>query len=169
MTVIAANRREIAGDSRVACGAIFYNSDKVFRIGDSLLGVCGDANYTTRFLEWFRKECPPDEAGLTLDDEHTFAALVLNPRGLFHYADLAPPDHLHDRFFAIGAGADVAMAAMAMGKSPADAVRLACRLNPMACGLPVKVLQLPTGKAKKAKSPLPPKGAQQDTPPTKGE
>lgn len=165
MTVIAANRKEIAGDSRVACGSIYYNSDKVFRIGDSLIGVCGDADYTTRFLEWFRKECPDGETGFTLDDDHTFAALVLNSRGLFFYADIAPPDHLHNKFYAIGAGADIAMAAMSMGKSPSDAVRLACRLSPMACGLPVKVLQIPTGKVKRASTPLPPKGAQQDTPP----
>lgn len=142
MTVIAANLREIAGDSRVVCGSVFYTSDKVFKIGTSLVGVCGDAGLTTKFLAWFRKECPADEIGMTLDDDHQFSALVLRSDGLYVFNDCTEPDRVNSKFFAIGVGADIAMAAMALGKSPAEAVKLACRLDPMHCGLPVKSLAL---------------------------
>ena len=148
MTVIAASLREMAGDSRVTVGSIFYTSDKIFRIGQSLVGVAGDANLTTKWLAWFRRECPADEVGMTLDDDHTFNALVLNVSGLFVYGDCTEPDKLHDKYFAIGVGSDIAMAAMALGKTPAEAVKLACRLDPMHCGLPVKEMLLHPGPLK---------------------
>jgi len=148
MTTIAANLKEMSGDSRVTIGSIFYHADKIFRIGDSIVGVCGDAGLTTKFLAWFRKECPSDEVSMTLDDEHQFNALVLNARGLFLYSDCSEPDRLHDKFFAIGAGADIALAAMVLGKNPTEAVQLACKLNPTNSGLPVKTLTLAPKKSK---------------------
>jgi hypothetical protein len=148
VTVIAANLREMAGDSRVTVGSVFYASDKIFQIGKSIVGVAGDANLTTKWLAWFRKECPQDEVGMTLDDDHTFNAIVLNAGGLFVYGDCTEPDRLHDKCFAIGVGADIAMAAMALGKTPTDAVKLACKLDPMHCGLPVKTLSLYPAAAK---------------------
>lgn len=168
MTTIAASRREMAGDSRVACGSVFYNSDKIFRIGDSFVGVCGDADNTTKFLSWFRRECPGDESTLTLDDDHTFAGLVLNSRGLFHYSNCCEPDHIKDKFYAIGCGADIAITAMTLGKSPAEAVRIACRIDPMHCGLPIKVLTLQKASKKRIPTPLPPAGAQTDAPTREG-
>jgi ATP-dependent protease HslVU (ClpYQ) peptidase subunit len=152
VTVIAANLREMAGDSRVTVGSVFYASDKVFQIGKSLVGVAGDANLTTKWLAWFRRECPADEVGMTLDDDHTFNAIVLNSGGLFVYGDCTEPDKLHDKHFAIGVGADIAMAAMALGKTPTEAVKLACRLDPMHCGLPVKTLSLHPGPTKPRRS-----------------
>lgn len=167
MTTIAANLKEMAGDSRVTVGSISYHADKVFRIGDSIVGVCGDAGLTTKFLAWFRKECPSDEIGMTLDDDHTFGALVLNPRGLFYYSDCAEPDRLHDKYFAIGSGADIAVTAMTLGKTPTEAVHIACKLD-FNSGAPVKTLALNHAKKArtKAKTALPPKGAQTDSPPT---
>lgn len=153
MTVIAANLREIAGDSRVVCGSVFYTAKKVFRIGNALVGVAGDAGLTTKFLAWFRKECPPDEIGMTLDDDHTFSALVLRDSGLYVFNDCTEPDHIDSRFFAIGVGADIAMTAMTLGKSPEEAVKLACRIDPMHCGLPVRSLSLrPTPSKPKRKT-----------------
>lgn len=166
MTTIAANLKEMAGDSKVTVGAIAYHADKVYRIGDSIIGVCGDANNTTKFLAWFRKECPSDEVAMTLDDDHEFGALVLNQRGLFYYSDCVEPDRLQDKYFAIGAGADIALTAMHLGKSPTEAVQLACKLN-VHSGPPVKTLILHTAKkarTMKAKTALPPKGAQTDSP-----
>ena len=168
MTTIAANLKEMAGDSRVSVDSICYHTDKVFSIGDSIVGVCGDAGLTTKFLAWFRKECPSDEIGMSLDDEHEFAALVLNPRGLFYYSDCAEPDKIHDKNMAIGAGMDIAQAAMFLGKTPTEAVHVACKLDVGHTGGPVKTLALtPTTKSRKsrkAKTALPPIGAQTDAP-----
>lgn len=167
MTCIAANLKEMAGDSLVSVGSIAYHTDKIFHIRDSLVGVAGDAALTTKFLAWFRKECPADEIGMTFEEGKEFAALVVNARGLFYYADCAEPDKLHDKHFAIGAGSDFALAAMDAGKSPGDAVRVACKRSPTTCGLPVKVLSLKEKarrgkKVAAAKSDGPPVVAQSD-------
>jgi ATP-dependent protease HslVU (ClpYQ) peptidase subunit len=142
VTVIAANLREMAGDSRVTAGSLFFTADKIFKIGTSLVGMAGDAGLTNKWLAWFRKECPSDEVAMTLDEEHTFIGLVLTTDGLLVYTDCSEPDKLKDKFFAIGTGADIAMAAMALGKSPTEAVKLACALDPMHCGLPVKTMEI---------------------------
>lgn len=142
MTTIAANLKMMAGDSRVVLGSTFYSTDKIFRIGKSIVGVAGDAALTTKFLAWFRKECPADEIGMMLDEDHSFNGLVLNADGLYVYGDCTEPDLLREKCFAIGVGADIALAAMKMGKTPAEAVKLACELSPMTSGPPVKELWL---------------------------
>ena len=170
MTCIAANRKEMAGESQVGFGAAFYRARKLHRIGDAIVGVAGDAGHTTKFLAWFRRECPADEVGMTLDDEHQFNALVLRPSGLWFYSDCTEPDFVRDQFTAIGAGAEFAIAAMALGKSPREAVALACKLSP-SCSPPIDVecLHSKKGKSKIAPvaSPLPPTGEQADSPEAK--
>ncbi len=159
MTVIAANLKEMAGDSKMTVGAITAHVDKVFHIRDSFIGVAGDADNTTKFLAWFRKECPPDEVSMNFDDDKSFIGLELNSRGLFLYSNCCEPDKLHDKYFAIGTGAEVAIAAMDMGKSPTEAVRLACK-RVEGCGLPVKTLTMKQknrrGKREVAKPVVPP-------------
>jgi len=164
MTVIAANLKEMAGDSLVSVGGTAYRADKIFHIRDSFVGVAGSADNTTKFLAWFRKECPADEPMMTLDEDSTFQGLVLNSRGLFYYANCTEPDRLHDKHFAIGVGADFALSKLDEGKSPAEAVRYACKRS-TSCGLPVKVLTLKAkDKRKRAgvKTALPLMGAQTD-------
>lgn len=144
MTTIAVNLKSMAGDSKVAGSGSIYHCDKVFRIGDSLVGVAGNVQNTTKFLAWFRKECPPDEVAMDLSDDKTFEAVVVNADGIFYYADCVEPDKLHEKFFAIGSGAMAAMAAMLVGKSPAEAVKIAAKLDHNTGG-PIKVLELHSG------------------------
>ena len=155
MTCIAANRKEMAGDSQVSFGAAMYRARKLHRIGDAIVGVAGDAGHTTKFLAWFRRECPADEVGMTLDEDHQFNALVLRPTGLWFYSDCTEPDFVRDQFIAIGCGAEFAIAAMALGKSPREAVALACKLSP-SCSPPIDVETLvrKTKKAKKERKPV---------------
>jgi len=126
LTTIAANRKRMAGDTLVDDNGSIYHASKVFRFGDALVGVAGSAAYTTKFLQWFRQECPStgDLMCSSVDDEkYDFAALVLRPDGLYRYLDLCEPDKLHDSFAALGVGAQGALVAMDMGASPAEAVR----------------------------------------------
>ncbi len=123
MTTIAASRKTktMAGDTLVTGAGAPYHTDKIFEIGGSLVGVCGTATATTRFLAWFRKECPPEGDNFGEDDE--FYALVLNKKGLFFYGECAEPDELDDDFHAIGSGGKPACMAMFLGKTPAEAVQ----------------------------------------------
>jgi hypothetical protein len=141
----------MAGESQVGFGAAFYRARKLHRIGDAIVGVAGDAGHTTKFLAWFRRECPADEVGMTLDDDHQFNALVLRPSGLWFYSDCTEPDFVRDQFTAIGAGAEFAIAAMALGKSPREAVALACKLAP-SCSPPIDVEILGPRKSAKLAS-----------------
>ena len=162
MTTIASNRRCMAGDTKVSNGSTAYYTPKVFEIGDSIVGVAGNANLTTKFLAWFRKECPADEVGMSLDEEHEFVALVLNARGLYVYNDCTEPDRLTNDYFAIGSGADAAIAYMSTGKTPAEAVRAVIKHPMLDSGTGGDVIEKSLPQAKKPtrrKKPAPTPGA----------
>jgi len=128
MTTIAANLKSMAGDTMISGISTCY-CDKIFRIRDTLVGVCGGNAYTTKFLEWYRKECPPDSM-LDIgddDDEKSFLALVLNSYGLWLYSNLCEPDKLHDPYYAIGSGSQAACEAMRRGDTPTQAVKAAMK------------------------------------------
>jgi hypothetical protein len=162
VTTIAANRRSMAGDTLIDCDGTVCHTDKVFRIRDSLVGVAGNNNYTTKFLAWFRQECPPTMDLMEPDDEKGgFIALELNFDGLFLYTDLCEPDKLHDKAFAIGLGAQGACIAMEKGDTPAQAVRTVMR-HSKATGGKVKEYFLLTGKRRRRTK------YQQSTPVEKG-
>lgn len=139
MTTIVATRKCMAADSRVSGDGVIYNTTKVMRIGDNLVGVAGTVSATTRFLSWFGKGCPAD--GVTFSDDDDFSGLVLNAKGLFYYAECCDPDKICNPFAAIGSGAQAALAAMHCDKTPEEAVRIAmkCDIN---TGGPVRVYNL---------------------------
>ena len=75
------------------------------------------------------------------------------------------PDRIHGRYFAIGTGADPALAMMMIGKTPKEAVRIACRIDVANSGGSIKVLHLtPMKKVKVRKKPMPIHGPQTDQP-----
>lgn len=129
MTTIAVNRTTMAADTRLSGEACLKNATKIWRIRDSIVGVAGDAADTTKFLAWFRKECPVEEAYAIATDDHDFGALVLNKDGLFYYQGCCEPDKLHDEHTAIGAGAQGAKMAMMLGKTPSEAVALMMEID----------------------------------------
>lgn len=158
MTVIVATRTEMAADSRVSDGGIpLYHTEKISLIRGCLVGVAGDVSNTQKFLAWFRKECPADETGMTLDETHDFAGLVLTDKGkLLYYADCVDPDVIQDKYAAIGAGGSYALSAMDFGKTVAEAVKHACDRAPGMCGGKIQVESIIklARKARKSKPPL---------------
>ncbi len=158
MTTICANRRVMAADTRVSGGAgPMYNTLKIFRIGDAIVGMCGNVEHTTKFLAWFRKECPHDEVPIGAgEDDESFAALVLRPSGLYYYADCCEPDRIHENFYAIGSGSGPAASAMAFGKTPAQAVRHAMKFDHCTGGKITELFLEPKQKKGKPKTATPP-------------
>jgi hypothetical protein len=164
VTTIAANRKTMAADTRVIGAGPMYHTNKIFHIGDALVGVAGAVGHTTKFLAWFRKECPQDEVAMNFsEDDPGFAALVLRPSGLFYYADCCEPDRLHEKHFAIGTGGGYAVVAMDNGKTPAQAVRCAMKYDE-GTGGKVTELHLSEPKQKKGK-PKPATPPAQEAPP----
>lgn len=151
----------MAGDTRIT-GVPICHCDKIFRIRETLIGVCGGNAYTTKFIEWFRKESPPDSL-LDLDsddDEKSFLALALDSRGLWLYTNLCEPDKLHDGYYAIGTGAQAACESMRRGDTPAQAVKAAMRWDECTGGKVTELHLTQHGKtiSKKAKKATPVKG-----------
>lgn len=126
MTTIACNATEMAADTRVSLqdgtDVRVFESVKIERVGDAIYGVAGDFQAGVRFMEWVRREMKGRKPRLCKD----FAALKIDAEGI--YSMDGPSDtwmKVSGKFDAIGSGRKVALGAMEMGASPADAVKAA--------------------------------------------
>lgn len=134
MTTIAADRRTMAADRKVSdCDAnTSYRTRKIWQIGNVIVGAAGDNVAIVKFVRWLEKggrAKHPDFREPGQDSEAEFAALVLTPSGLFVYDTSCQPDEVADPFYAIGSGAQAALAAMHLGASPVKAVEIACLVD----------------------------------------
>jgi len=143
MTTIAANTKMMASDSKVDVGGgLSYPADKIKRLKKMLVGAGGNAGNCSRFLDWAARDFKEPIPKWHKSDEESFLALVLRSDGLYFYAPSFPePEKINADFFAIGTGGDAARVAMMLGKSPKEAVELACQVDGYS-GLPVQVLEL---------------------------
>ena len=134
----------MASDSMVSLGnGLSYPADKIRKVKKIIVGAGGDGGDCSRFLEWATrdfKEPPPKWKGSK--EEESFLALVLKADGLYVYAPSFPePEKVNAPFFAIGTGGEAARVAMMLGKTPEEAIELACQVDGYS-GLPVQVLEL---------------------------
>jgi len=125
----------MAGDSATDDDGLRGQSTKVFKVDGHIVGFAGSLTEGVKFVAWYatREGDKP-----TLNDSE---ALVLRRDGKIEYWDEAMhPAILRNKFSAIGSGAAAALAAMHCGKTPDEAVRIACKVD--ACtGLPIKCLK----------------------------
>lgn len=133
MTTIAVNRAMMAGDSLCDDGGMRTKGQKVFESADGcILGFAGSFAQGIRFVEWYEDEegAPPncDEVSI----------LILDRKGKITLWD-GHPTPIKEKFYAIGTGAQAAMSAMMCGKTPQEAVKIACKID-MNTGLPVKTI-----------------------------
>lgn len=136
MTVIATDGRTMAGDGQTVCGWTISDTDavKVHRIAGCLVGTTGNSSSGALFRAWFGKTHGIDHTNVDVPKiEDTFSALVLRPTGELDWYDgscLRCPCSAPQ---AIGSGQDFALAAMDLGRSPLEAVEVACKRS-MGCG-----------------------------------
>jgi hypothetical protein len=128
MTTIAVSRTEMACDSRTSWdgGDYLTCDDKVERIGDALVGCCGNVDSIFKFLAWFRSQ---EKDRPEFGDDDNFVAIVLTRKGIFHYTNATYPSRVCDPFVAFGTGSMAAKAAMLCGKTPAEAVAIAIKCD----------------------------------------
>lgn len=123
MTTIAADRTCMAADTRI-CGDVISSVRKLVVLKGSIIGCAGDMEAIRPFFEWalagFPKRGRP-----TFTAETSFEALQLDCTGLWVWERSLTRYVLEDEFHAIGSGAMAAKAAMALGKKPAEAIRIA--------------------------------------------
>jgi hypothetical protein len=128
MTTVVATRDRIVCDSKATHGDTSYHTKKVEEFRGSLLGVCGDTEQLGLFMRWYKGGRKPSKIPV-INGEAEFTVLVLSKRGLQIYVNTFEPDQVTDLHYAIGTGAHAALAAMACGKSPEQAVEIACRID----------------------------------------
>lgn len=121
MTTVAAKAStgEIAADSMVSGDDSFYLVEKLRRGKLSVYGACGDWDKILKFYSAL-------ESGGELDSDLDVTVLELRHDGIWIYESTIIPARIKNDFWAIGTGANYAIAAMHLGKTPKEAVEIAC-------------------------------------------
>lgn len=131
----------MAADGRTT-GMFIGQHDKIFEIGGSLFGIAGVTTKAMKVVDWLAAGCP-DGAKPDTDDE--FAILQLTHDGIWFWDSALRPIKFGTPYAAIGSGADFALGAMLAGKSPKQAVEIACKLDE-GSGPPIVSAKLPRQK-----------------------
>lgn len=134
MTTIAATRTVIASDFLISDGtSSFRSGSRIHEISGGFAGYAGDVHSCLKLVNLLKK---PKSAKPEFADTDTASALILKA-GLLYYIDTkCILIRIDDDFAAIGSGANAALAAMHCGRSPSEAVKIACLVD-MNSGLPV--------------------------------
>jgi 20S proteasome alpha/beta subunit len=132
LTTIAWDGRTLAADTRGINGGIARSVSKLFECGDYVFAGCGILSEVLETAKWLRtvnmpgtlerptyEEC--DILGIAVERETGKAYFVAGKRPILEI--IAEP------FSAAGSGRDFALAAMALGQSAEEAVRLAMRFD----------------------------------------
>jgi hypothetical protein len=143
MTVIAWDGHTLAADKRGSGGNSILTTTKIFRVKGCLVGYTGQLVFGQQMLAWFEAgENIPDFPPSQRDKDDWSLLLVVRPSGKLQLYERVPyPVTYEDKLFAVGSGADYALAAMHCGKTAAEAVELTSRLD-SSCGNGVDILSL---------------------------
>ena len=127
MTTIATDGKTMAADTERHARAFILQQDaiKMFRINGVVYGVAGDPACAEKYLGWVRMGCPK-ETEPSPDGEWVVTFVRFGK--IWHVnSSLAPMEV--GAPYAIGSGAEGAMAAMLCGKTPAQAIKIAMKLD----------------------------------------
>lgn len=139
MTTIAVRDGVMAADcGQIAGGLRRGTINKIERINGKLVGCGGDVSEIEAFAEWLRN---PSKERPKFDKDDNFGAITLDENGVSVWDVKCYPQPLDAPYYAIGSGNEVAIGAMAAGKTAEEAVRIACDLD-VYSALPVQVEKL---------------------------
>jgi len=138
MTTIAADLTSMSADTKVTDDITDYYTTKIFVMGDAIVGAAGNVDDTNLFFDWVR-------GGLKLKDKpakvaKNFNGIMLTRKGLFYFQNFARPDRVEPHpvnglvYYAIGNGAQAAMAMLSDGHSSHRAIEKAIEINTAATG-----------------------------------
>jgi hypothetical protein len=140
VTVIAWDGRTLAADKRAIKYGLAYTCRKIFRVGDRLVGIIGDAGRGSELVHWLESGGALATYPELRDKEQPAYLICIERDGrVLNYETSPHPYTVEDAFWADGEGRDVAIAAMAMGLDARAAVELTCRFI-SSCGNGVDTL-----------------------------
>jgi ATP-dependent protease HslVU (ClpYQ) peptidase subunit len=130
MTTVAYRNGIMAADTMALRGSIPRICKKLYRLGDTIIGLAGNLSDGLVFIDWWERghdiaDWPIFHMYRGNEDAPDISALVLTADGLDLWTEHAQPIPILDDFFAIGSGTAAAMAAMHMGADPIRAVEIA--------------------------------------------
>ena len=145
MTVIAWDGTTLAADKRCVAGSTIKTTTKIWRVGELLVGIAGDLSFGMEMLDWIKQGRNPSDFPKNQRTYEDFVSvLVVDENGQAWVYERSPhPFMIEDACTAIGTGRDFALAAMYCGKTAAEAVAIACRLD-NGCGNGVNTLNYMT-------------------------
>jgi ATP-dependent protease HslVU (ClpYQ) peptidase subunit len=144
MTTIAWDGKTLAGDRQSNFGPLRATTTKVHRIEGRLVGGAGCSFKLREVHNWFWAGMPKDQYPKM--DSGDIDLICIGPHGsIFLYSDSATPVLIEDKIFAVGSGRDYALAAMHLGQTAEQAVRVAAVFDP-GTGPDVDVLHLHPSK-----------------------
>lgn len=133
MTTIAFSGKIMASDTQLSSDdAHWTNCDKIKKVKGWLIGAAGGWDTTEAFMNRFDPiNVKNKHIALLPEKDKEFEALMVSPKGqIFYVEDGGSIGPLRTKgFIAIGSGAKVAMAAMEMGASATEAIRIAMKYD----------------------------------------
>lgn len=148
MTTIAASVdwMEISADSKCSGDDGFYLVEKLRKGRNSAYGAAGDWDKIVKFYDALENK---GEIEADCDIE----VMELRDDGIWMYAEgTMIPTKIKNRFFAIGSGANYAIAAMHLGKTPREAIEIAALFDPGTGGQIDTIKLESAGNGKKRKT-----------------
>ncbi len=137
MTTIVANTNRMVADTQGTLGNMPYYRRKIYRVRGALVAAAGYTAHSMAFLRWYGEGCRRGcEPSVNRDDG--FGAFVLDKSGLWEYDDDMVAMPIYEDVWAIGSGRDYALTALRLGKTPEEAVEIACKMD-VNSGLPLQV------------------------------
>lgn len=143
MTVICWDGKSLAADKQTNDNGLRLKTTKVHRVGDCLVGGCGDTVRVREMVEWLANGRKKDELPAFQRDASTCVTLMVIEKSgkILHFWNSHVPAVIEDAFSAIGSGRDYALAAMLLGCDARRAVEIACHFE-TGCGNGVDVVSL---------------------------
>jgi hypothetical protein len=143
MTTIAWDGTSVAADTQITCEGMRRRSHKLTVTDTWIYGHTGMEADCERVARWVLAGADLDRPPDLDDGEGAHGLLVNRTTGeVFTLAGKnAVPRKIEEAFHATGSGRDYAVAAMALGKTAAEAVSLAARFD-VFTGEPVDVVQV---------------------------
>jgi hypothetical protein len=136
MTTVAVNKNQIAADLQATHngGLKFKIKTKIIPVQQPLVykhpfyvGLCGNVDSFSDIISWFAdptawKKPPSGKGG-------DFVVLTADKK-IFTFANPSQWIPVNQPYYAVGSGMNYAMAAMASGKTPYEAVKIAAKFDP---------------------------------------
>jgi hypothetical protein len=136
MSIVAWDGTILAADKAGTNSGYSTTVTKVFRVPDGRVGFVGNMNHSQRLLDWFMEGRRPETYPKSADKDDGSDALFIDDtrREVWLYCANEPRgSKIEHPYTAMGSGRDFALAAMHLGHSAVEAVKVANDLN-IFCG-----------------------------------